>query len=137
MSEHSDLLTEAGMVQWEREVRGYNRQQVDEYVAWRSGQMRDLEGRLSQDNAEIERLRRELNEARDASARPAHEEISERVGQARTAPRLETAYQQPVTKISKPAAATMTAARWAAIPISTRTTAASTVTRATSAPAPP
>jgi cell division septum initiation protein DivIVA len=81
MSEHSDLLTEAGMVQWEREVRGYNRQQVDEYVAWRSGQMRDLEGRLSQDNAEIERLRRELNEARDASARPAHEEISERVGQ--------------------------------------------------------
>jgi len=81
MSEHGELLTEAGMVQWEREVRGYNRQQVDEYVAWRSGQMRDLESRLSQGLAEIERLRRELVEAREAGGRPAHEEISERVGQ--------------------------------------------------------
>lgn len=81
MSEHGDLLTEAGTVQWEREVRGYNRQQVDEYVAWRSGQMRDLEGKISQGAAEVERLRRELNEARESSARPAHEEISERVGQ--------------------------------------------------------
>ena len=42
MSEHSDLLAEAGTIQWEREVRGYNRQQVDEYVAWRTGQVRDL-----------------------------------------------------------------------------------------------
>jgi len=81
MSEHSELLTEAGMVQWEREVRGYNRQQVDEYVAWRAGQIRDLENRLSQGLTEIERLRREVAEAREASARPAHEEISERVGQ--------------------------------------------------------
>jgi cell division septum initiation protein DivIVA len=81
MSEHSELLTEAGMVQWEREVRGYNRQQVDEYVAWRSGQIRDLEGRLAQGLGEVERLRRELAEAREAGGRPAHEEISERVGQ--------------------------------------------------------
>jgi cell division septum initiation protein DivIVA len=81
MSEHGDLLTEAGMVQWEREVRGYNRQQVDEYVAWRSGQMRDLESRLAQGATEVERLRRELSEAHESSARPAHEEISERVGQ--------------------------------------------------------
>ena len=81
MSEHSDLLAEAGTIQWEREVRGYNRQQVDEYVAWRTGQARDLEAKLSQSLAEIERLRRELAEARDTAGRPAHEEISERVGQ--------------------------------------------------------
>ncbi len=81
MSEHGELLTEAGAVQWEREVRGYNRQQVDEYVAWRSGQIRDLENRLSQGLGEVERLRRDLTEAREAGARPAHEEISERVGQ--------------------------------------------------------
>lgn len=81
MSEHSDLLAEAGTIQWEREVRGYNRQQVDEYVAWRTGQVRDLETKLSQSLAEIERLRRELTEARDTAGRPAHEEISERVGQ--------------------------------------------------------
>ena len=81
MSEHSDLLAEAGTIQWEREVRGYNRQQVDEYVAWRTGQVRDLESKLSQSLAEIEHLRREVAEAREATARPAHEEISERVGQ--------------------------------------------------------
>ncbi len=81
MSEHSDLLAEAGTIQWEREVRGYNRQQVDEYVAWRTGQVRDLESKLSQSLAEIEHLRREVTEAREATARPAHEEISERVGQ--------------------------------------------------------
>src|SRR6266702_3029559 len=81
MSEHGELLTDAGMVQWEREVRGYNRQQVDEYVAWRAGQVRELESRLSQGLSEIERLRRELAEAREAGGRPAHEEISERVGQ--------------------------------------------------------
>ena len=39
MSEHSDLLPEGGM-EWEREVRGYNRQQVDNYVAWRAGNVR-------------------------------------------------------------------------------------------------
>lgn len=81
MSEHSELLAEAGTIQWEREVRGYNRQQVDEYVAWRTGQVRELENRLSQGLAEIERLRHEVAEAREAAARPAHEEISERVGQ--------------------------------------------------------
>lgn len=80
MSEHSELIPEGGM-DWEREVRGYNRQQVDNYVAWRAGQVRDLEGRLSQSLAEIEHLRRELAEAHASARRPAHEEISERVGQ--------------------------------------------------------
>ena len=80
MSEHSELLSESGM-DWEREVRGYNRQQVDNYVAWRAGQVRELESRLSKSLAEIEHLRREVVETREAGARPAHEEISERVGQ--------------------------------------------------------
>jgi len=68
-------------MEWEREVRGYNRQQVDNYVAWRAGQVREMESRLSQSLAEIEHLRREVAEAREAGGRPAHEEISERVGQ--------------------------------------------------------
>jgi cell division septum initiation protein DivIVA len=80
MSEHSELIPEGGM-DWEREVRGYNRQQVDNYVAWRAGQVRDLESRLSQSLAEIEHQRRELAEARASARRPPHEEISERVGQ--------------------------------------------------------
>src|SRR5712692_4652693 len=80
MSEHSELLHD-GSMEWEREVRGYNRQQVDNYVAWRAGQVREMESRLSQSLGEIEHLRRELAEAREAGGRPPHEEISERVGQ--------------------------------------------------------
>ncbi len=80
MSEHSELLSEAGM-EWEREVRGYNRQQVDNYVAWRAGQVRELESRLSQSIGEIEHLRHELADVRASARRPPHEEISERVGQ--------------------------------------------------------
>src|SRR6266571_1087274 len=80
MSEHSELLSD-GAMEWEREVRGYNRQQVDNYVAWRAGQVREMESRLSQSLAEIEHLRRDLTEARQSAARPPHEEISERVGQ--------------------------------------------------------
>lgn len=81
MSEQSEFFSEAGGMDWEREVRGYNRQQVDNYVAWRAGQVRDLESRLSRSLAEIEHLRRELGDARASAARPPHEEISERVGQ--------------------------------------------------------
>jgi cell division septum initiation protein DivIVA len=80
MSEHSELLSD-GSMEWEREVRGYNRQQVDNYVAWRTGQVRELESRLSQSIAEIENLRGELGEARQAARKAPHEEISERVGQ--------------------------------------------------------
>src|SRR5258708_6336699 len=79
MSEHGELLPESGM-EWEREVRGYNRQQVDNYVAWRAGQVRELESRLSQSIGEVEHLRLEVAEARDAGGRPAHEEISDRFG---------------------------------------------------------
>ncbi len=80
MSEHGELLSEGGM-EWEREVRGYNRQQVDNYVAWRTGQVRELESRLSQSLGEIEHLRQEVADARQSARRPPHEEISERVGQ--------------------------------------------------------
>jgi len=81
MSEHAEFPAVPGMIQWEREVRGYNRAQVDEYVAMQSGQIRELENKLRQGLSEIERLRRELTDARDAGARPAHEELPERMGQ--------------------------------------------------------
>jgi cell division septum initiation protein DivIVA len=81
MSEHSEYLAEVGIVEWEREVRGYNRQQVDEVVARQTGAIRDLKNSLSQCLGEIERLRGDLSEAHQVSARPPHEEISERVGQ--------------------------------------------------------
>jgi len=80
MSEHSEFA-DAGIIEWEREVRGYNRQQVDEVVARQNGAIRDLKNSLSQCVAEIERLRTELGQAREASSRPQHEEVSERVGQ--------------------------------------------------------
>src|SRR5258708_38648266 len=80
MGEHSGLLPEAGM-EGEREVRGYNRQQVDNYVAWRAGQVRELESRLSQSIGEIEHLRHELADVRASARRPPHEELSARVGQ--------------------------------------------------------
>src|SRR5215472_8854874 len=81
MSEHSETYTEAGLIEWEREVRGYNRQQVDEVVARQNSSIRDLKSSLSQCLAEIERLRGELADAREAGGRPPHEQISERVGQ--------------------------------------------------------
>ena len=81
MSDHGEFTSEPGGMDWEREVRGYNRQQVDNYVAWRAGQVRELESRLSQSLGEIEHLRHEVADARASAARPPHEEISERVGQ--------------------------------------------------------
>ena len=63
-------------------MRGYSRRQVDEFVARSRSQVRDLEERLSRSLDEIERLRLELSAARQGlSGKPAHEEISERVGQ--------------------------------------------------------
>ncbi len=83
MTEHSDLPGEAGQeYAFEREVRGYSRRQVDEFVARARSQSRDLENRLSHALDENERLRLELSSARQAaSGKPAHEEVSERVGQ--------------------------------------------------------
>src|SRR5260370_22242460 len=63
-------------------MRGYTRRQVDEYGARPKGQLRELEERLSRSLDDTERVRLELSAARqDLSNKPAHEEISERVGQ--------------------------------------------------------
>ncbi len=67
---------------FEVQMRGYSRRQVDEFVARARSQSRDLEERLSQALDDSERLRLELSAARQGLAgKPAHEEISERVGQ--------------------------------------------------------
>jgi chromosome segregation ATPase len=87
MSEHSHLPADLGHDEFEREVRGYSRRQVDETLAGLRLAMRtieegkrDLETRLSQALDESERLKLELSAAR-TNGRPPHEEISERIGQ--------------------------------------------------------
>src|ERR1700729_640758 len=71
---HEDLF--------EREMRGYSRRRGDEFVAKTRSQIRDLEDRLSQALDGTEQLRNELVAAREAGAeKPAHEAISERIGQ--------------------------------------------------------
>ena len=47
-------------------MRGYNRRQVDEYIARTRNQIRELEARLSRALDEVERTRREMSEVRDA-----------------------------------------------------------------------
>jgi cell division septum initiation protein DivIVA len=81
MSEYNEVVADGRDDPFDSERRGYARRQVDEYIAWRNGQIRELESKLTQGLTEIERLRRELTEAREAGGRPAHEEVSERVGQ--------------------------------------------------------
>jgi cell division septum initiation protein DivIVA len=81
MTEYNDVVADGREDPFDGERRGYARRQVDEYIAWRNGQIRELESKLTQSLSEIERLRHELVEAREAGGRPAHEEVSERVGQ--------------------------------------------------------
>ena len=83
MSEHTDPLADLGQEEiFEKEMRGYSRRQVDEFVARARSQIRDLEQRLSRSVDDTERARLELSTARqDLSSKPAHEEVSERVGQ--------------------------------------------------------
>jgi hypothetical protein len=82
MTEHTDRGTDLGQEDFELERRGYSRRQVDEFAAKTRNHSRDLENRLSHALDDNERLRQELSAARQAAgARPAHEEISERVGQ--------------------------------------------------------
>jgi cell division septum initiation protein DivIVA len=67
---------------FEVQMRGYSRRQVDEFVARSRSQTRGLEERLSHTLGELERMRLELAATRQGlSSKPAHEEISERVGQ--------------------------------------------------------
>jgi cell division septum initiation protein DivIVA len=83
MTDDADLMTDLDSEgTFEVQMRGYSRRQVDEFVARSRSQARDLEERLSQSLDETERVRLELTAARQGlSGKPAHEEISERVGQ--------------------------------------------------------
>ena len=83
MTNDSDLIPDMGQEDaFEVQMRGYSRRQVDEFVARTRSQIRDLEERLSRSLDETERVRLELSAARqDLTDKPAHEEISERVGQ--------------------------------------------------------
>jgi cell division septum initiation protein DivIVA len=83
MTDDANLMTDVdGEDAFEVQMRGYSRRQVDEFVARSRSQARDLEERLGQALDETERLRLELSAARQGlSDKPAHEEISERVGQ--------------------------------------------------------
>src|SRR5512140_1358025 len=83
MTDQTDFLSDLGQEDtFEVQMRGYSRRQVDEFVARSRSQTRDLEERLSQALDETERVRLELTAARQGlSGKPAHEEISERVGQ--------------------------------------------------------
>jgi cell division septum initiation protein DivIVA len=83
MTNDSDLMPDLDQEDaFEVQMRGYSRRQVDEFVARTRSQIRDLEERLSHSLDDLERLRLELSAARQGlSSKPAHEEISERVGQ--------------------------------------------------------
>ena len=83
MSENPDLVP--GLAQddqFEVQMRGYSRRQVDEFVARSRSHARDLEERLSRALDEVERLRREVSTARQSSSggKP-HEELSDRMRQ--------------------------------------------------------
>ena len=67
---------------FEVSVRGYSRQQVDEYTARVQRRVRDLEDRLARALQEAERLRAELAAARqEAASPPPREQPSERIAQ--------------------------------------------------------
>jgi cell division septum initiation protein DivIVA len=84
MNDNSDLLPNlAHEDAFEMQMRGYSRRQVDEFIARTRSQIRDLEQRLARSLDETEDLRRELTTARQEAlgAKPAHEEVSERISQ--------------------------------------------------------
>ncbi len=83
MTSNSDLMSDSEQEDaFEVQMRGYSRRQVDEFVARARSQIRELEERLSRSLDDSERLRVELSATRQGlSNKPAHEEISERVGQ--------------------------------------------------------
>ena len=82
MNENSNLLPDLLHEEFELQVRGYSRRQVDDFVAQRNSQMRDMEQRLSRALDEAEHLRRELSATRQQAlnGRPVHQEIPERIG---------------------------------------------------------
>ena len=83
MNENSDLLPNLLHEEFEMQMRGYSRRQVDDFVARRNAEIRDLEQRLARALDETEHLRREVAAVRQQAlaGRPAHEEVSERIAQ--------------------------------------------------------
>jgi cell division septum initiation protein DivIVA len=83
MNENSDLLPNLLHEEFEMQMRGYSRRQVDDFVARRNNEIRELEQRLARSLDESEHLRREVSTVRQQalSGRPAHEEVSERISQ--------------------------------------------------------
>lgn len=83
MTENADPMTDLDHIAFEAQrLGGYSRREVDEFVAEARSKIRDYEARLAHEYDESERLRLELSTARQGlSNKPAHEEISERVGQ--------------------------------------------------------
>ncbi len=83
MNENSDLLPNLLHEEFEMQMRGYSRRQVDDFVARRNNEIRELEQRLARSLDESEHLRREVSTVRQQalSGRPAHEEVSERIAQ--------------------------------------------------------
>jgi cell division septum initiation protein DivIVA len=83
MNENSDLLPNLLHEDFEMQMRGYSRRQVDDFVARRNAEIRELEQRLARALDESEQLRMELSTVRQQAlaGRPAHEEVSERIAQ--------------------------------------------------------
>ena len=83
MNENSDLLPNLLHEEFEMQMRGYSRRQVDDFVARRNNEIRELEQRLARSLDESEHLRREIATTRQQAltSRPAHEEVSERIAQ--------------------------------------------------------
>jgi cell division septum initiation protein DivIVA len=84
MNDNTDILPNLGHDDaFEMQMRGYSRRQVDEFIARSRSQIRDLEQRLARALDDGEELRRDLATARQQAlgAKPAHEEISERIAQ--------------------------------------------------------
>jgi cell division septum initiation protein DivIVA len=84
MNDNSDLLPNLTHEDaFEMQMRGYSRRQVDEFIARCRSQIRDLEQRLARSLDDQEELRRDLATSRQQAlgAKPAHEEVSERIAQ--------------------------------------------------------
>lgn len=61
-------------------MRGYNRRQVEEFIARSHNQIRDLEARLARALDDVERTRREMAEVREAR-KPTGDDLSDRLRQ--------------------------------------------------------
>src|SRR5580693_1248347 len=84
MNDNSDLLPNLVHEDaFEMQMRGYSRRQVDEFIARCRSQIHDLEQRLARALDDSEELKHDLATARQEAlgAKPAHEEVSERIAQ--------------------------------------------------------